>query len=211
MRLYVDSQYASPYALSAFAALRTKGLSFEVVTLDLAASQNTTAEYKETSLTGRVPTLVCDGFALSESTAIAEYIEELHPLQPLYPSNPQDRARARQVQAWLRSDLLALRQDRSTEVIFFGPTNSPLSPAGEVDAQKLLLAASALLAHGRDHLFDEWCIADLDLTVMLNRLVLNGDPVPEALTSYAHRQWQLPAAQEWLRFPRPALGKDSSI
>ncbi|MBL8390043.1 MAG: glutathione transferase [Hydrogenophaga sp.] len=194
MRLYVDSQFASPYAMSAFVALRTKGLSFEVMPLDLAASQNATAEYKETSLTGRVPTLVCDGFALSESSAIAEYLEELHPLPRLYPSNPQARARARQVQAWLRSDLLALRQDRSTEVIFYGPTDAPLSPAGEVAAQKLLQAASALLTHGGDHLFGEWCIADLDLTVMLNRLVLNGDPVPEALASYARRQWQLPAA-----------------
>lgn len=205
MRLYVDSQFASPYAMSAFVALRTKGLSFEVAPLDLAANQNAAPEYKETSLTCRVPTLVCDGFALSESSAIAEYLEELHPLPRLYPSAPQARARARQVQAWLRSDLLALRQDRSTEVIFYGPTEAPLSPAGEVAAQKLLQAATALLAHGGDHLFGEWCIADLDLTVMLNRLVHNGDPVPEALANYTRRQWQLPAAQEWLRLTRPAL------
>lgn len=196
--------------MSAFVALRTKGLTFEVMPLDLAANQNSIAEYRQTSLTGRVPTLVCDEFALSESSAIAEYLEELHPQPPLYPSNPQDRARARQVQAWLRSDLLALRQDRPTEVIFYGPTDAPLSPAGEAAAQKLLQVASALLAHDGDHLFGKWCIADLDLTVMLNRLVLNGDPVPEALASYARRQWQLPAAQEWLRFPRPALGSDSS-
>lgn len=205
MLLCVDSQFASPYALSAFVALRTKGISFEVVALDLAANQNTTPDYKETSLTGRVPTLVCDGFALSESSAIAEYLEELHPLPRLYPSSPQARARARQVQAWLRSDLLALRQDRSTEVIFYGATVSPLSPAGEVAAQKQLQVASALLAHGGDHLFGQWCIADLDLTVMLNRLVLNGDLVPEALARYARRQWQLAAVQEWLQFHRPAL------
>ncbi len=147
---YVDSQFASLYALSAFVALRTKGLSFEVVLLDLAESHSASPDYKETSLTGRVPTLVCVGFALSESSAIAEYLEELQPLPRLYPSSPQARAHARQVQAWLRSELLALRQDRSTKVIFYRPTASPLSPAGEVAAQKLLQAASALLAHGED-------------------------------------------------------------
>lgn len=55
MRLYVDSQFASPYAMSAFVALRTKGLLFEVVPLDLAANQNAAPEHKETSLAGRVP------------------------------------------------------------------------------------------------------------------------------------------------------------
>lgn len=204
MRLYVDSQFASPYAMSAFVALRTKGLSFEVAPLDLAAQQNATPDFKATSLTGRVPTLVCAEFSMSESSAIAEYLDELQPNPRLYPQGIRERARARQVQAWLRSDLLALRQDRSTEVIFYGPTDAPLSQAGLLAAQKLLGTATALLAHGRENLFGDWCIADFDLAIMLNRLVLNGDPVPGALADYARRQWQLPAAQEWLQYQRPA-------
>jgi glutathione S-transferase len=205
MYLYVDSQFASPYALSAFVALRTKGLAFELKTLDLSANQNTTPTYTETSLTSRVPTLVTGDFALSESSAIAEYLEELHPAPKLYPASVQARARARQVQAWLRSDLLALRQDRTTEVIFYRSTNTPLSTAGNIAAQKLLRGATLLLAHGGMNLFDEWCIADVDLVLMLNRLILNGDAVPTQIAEYARHQWELPAIQEWVEFPRPPL------
>ncbi|MGV8577848.1 glutathione transferase, partial [Pseudomonas aeruginosa] len=46
--------------------------------------------------------------------------------------------------------------------------------------------------------FREWCIADTDLALMLNRLVMHGDPVPERLRHYAHKQWQRPSVQAWL-------------
>ncbi len=205
MRLYVDSQFASPYAMSAYVALRTKGLTFEMITLDLASNQNTAPTFAETSLTSRVPTLVAGDFALSESSAIAEYLEELHPTPKLYPDSVQARARARQVQAWLRSDLLALRQDRTTEVVFYGPTDAPLTTAGNIAAQKLLRVATSLLAHGGMNLFDEWCIADVDMALMLNRLILNGDAVPAQIADYARHQWEPPAIQEWMQFPRPPL------
>lgn len=205
MLLYVDSQFASPYAMSAFVALRTKGLEFEMRCIDLSASENLTREYSTASLTARVPTLVNGTFALSESSAISEYLEELHPDPRLYPADTEARARARQVQAWLRSDLLSLRQDRSTEVVFYRPTSASLTPAGSAAAEKLVRIAGSLLAHGDDNLFGEWCIADTDLALMLNRLVLNGDPVPAQLSAYASRQWQHPAVQEWVGQRRPPL------
>ena len=205
MILYVDSQFSSPYAMSAFVALRIKGLTFEIETVDLGASQNTSPAYAAASLTSRVPTLANSNFSLSESTAIAEYLEELHPSPKLYPENPEDRARARQVQAWLRSDLLALRQDRSTEVVFYRPTDAPLSSVGQAATAKLVQVATSLLSHGGENLFGAWCIADTDLALMLNRLVLNGDSVPSHLAKYARRQWQLPVVQEWVQFTRPPL------
>ncbi len=203
MLLYVDSQFASPYALSAFVALRVKGIRFELKTLDLSARENADSAYVAASLTGRVPTLVSADFALSESSAIAEYVEELQPEPPLYPRAMKDRARARQVQAWLRSDLMALRQERSTEVVFYRPTNVLLSPAGRVAADKLIQAANELLSHGGACLFGEWCIADVDLALMLNRLVLNGDAVPPHLAAYARHQWEHPAVAEWVQRARP--------
>jgi glutathione S-transferase len=205
MLLHVDLQYASPYALSTFVALRTKGLPFECSTVDLAGRQNEAPAFRDLSLTSRVPTLVDGDFALSESSAIAENLEDQYPEPRLYPANVRDRARARQVQAWLRSDLLALRQERSTPVVFYGPTSTPLSVAGRAAADKLVQAADALLQHGGPHLFDEWCIADTDLALMLNRLVLNGDAVPARLAQYARDQWLRPAVQEWVGMARPAL------
>ena len=90
-------------------------------------------------------------------------------------------------------------------VVFYGIKSGPLSPAAEAATRKLFAAAQALLADGREHLFGEWSIADTDLALMLNRLVLNGDVVPPVLAEYAQRQWQRPAVQEWGGFQRPAL------
>ncbi|KAF1032846.1 MAG: Glutathione S-transferase YfcF [Pseudomonas sp.] len=205
LRLYVDAQFTSPYAMSVFVALREKGLETEVLTLDLDAAQNRTPAFTDLSLTGRVPTLAQEGFALSESSAITEYLEDVFPQVPVYPAAPRERARARQIQAWLRSDLMPIRQERSTLAVFYGVKYPALSAAGEAAAARLIEAAQALLADGRESLFGQWSIVDVDLALMLNRLILNGDNVPPALVAYAQRQWQRPSVQAWVTHPRPAL------
>ncbi|MCL2022449.1 MAG: glutathione transferase [Betaproteobacteria bacterium] len=205
MLLYVDAQYASPYAMSAFVALHEKEVPFRMQTVDLWNGQNREPEYAAISLTQRVPTLVHGDFALSESSAIAEYLHETLPGNPLYPSEPCSRAKARQVQAWLRSDLMPIRQERSTEVIFYGRIGESLSAAAHAAAEKLFAAASALLLTGNENLFGTWCIADVDLALMLNRLVMHGDFVPKHLASYAQRQWKHPSVQLWVQQPRPPL------
>jgi len=199
--LYVDSNFASPYALSAFVALTEKGLPFEVVKLDLKAGQHKTADYAASSITGRVPSLRDGEFSLAESSAIDEYLEERFPppqFTALYPRELRARARARQIQAWLRSDLMPIRQERSTEVIFVRPTDKPLSADAQAAAQRLFGVADALLKSGEPNLFGDWCIADTDFALMLNRLVLNGDAVPEKVATYARRQWQRPSVQQWV-------------
>ena len=157
------------------------------------------------NLGGLVPTLVDGEFSLSESSAITEYLDEVCPGTALYPSDPKTKARARQLQAWLRSDLMQLRQERSTIVVFYQPSPQPLSPAADIAAKKLFRAAESLLAHGGENLFGSWSIADVDLALMLNRLVLNGDPVPARLAHYARLQWQRPSVLEWVNQRRPAL------
>lgn len=205
LRLYVDSQFTSPYALSCFVALREKGIEFEMSTLNLATLENQTSDYARLSLTQRVPTLVHGDFALSESSAITEYLEDVFPQTSVYPQPPQQRAAARQIQAWLRSDLLPIRQERSTLVIFYGQKYGPLSASAESAKQKLLNVAQSLLTDSPNYIFGQWSIADVDLALMLNRLILNGDAVPAQLEDYAQRQWQRPTVQEWIKLQRPPM------
>jgi glutathione S-transferase len=202
LRLYVDAQFASPYAMSVFVALHEKRLAFEMQRLDLAAQENRDAGFSQLSLTQRVPMLVHGDFALSESSAITEYIDEVFPGTPLYPSDVRSKARARQLQAWLRSDLMPIRQERSTEVVFYGAVGAPLSAAAQASARSLFDAVEALLPASAEHLFGEWSIADTDVALMLNRLVLNGDAVPARLAAYAARQWQRPSVQRWVALAR---------
>ena len=206
--LYVDTQFASPYAISAFVALQEKELPFEIKTVDLAAKENHDPRYAATSLTRRVPALVHKGFALSESSAITEDIDEVFAGMPLYPVEPHARARARQIQAWLRSDLMLIRQQRPTEVVFYGAEKPPLSTEALVAAEELFAAAQTLLPLEAENLFGRSCIADVDLALMLNRLVMNGDAVPEP-DDAGDRNAEGSGRQPRLR-PTPASAEDRS-
>jgi glutathione S-transferase len=104
LRLFVDSEFLSPYAMSVFVALREKGVSFAITHVDLEAQENLRPQYRERSLTCRVPTLEHGGLSLSESSAITEYLEEVFPppaFAGVIPQDPMARARVRQVQAWV--------------------------------------------------------------------------------------------------------------
>ncbi|WP_130830872.1 glutathione transferase [[Erwinia] mediterraneensis] len=199
--LWSDSSFFSPYVMSVYVALTEKGIPFTLKRIDLMREEQTQSAYRELSLTCRVPLLQVDDFLLNESTAIAEYLEERFPApeyERLYPRDREKRARARELQAWLRSDLLPLRQERPTEVLFAGESFPPLSAAAQQSAAKLISATLRLLPEGQQNLFGEWSIADTDLALMLNRLALHGDPVPVKLLNYAEFQWQRASVQLWL-------------
>ena len=205
MRLYVDANFASPYALVAFVSLIEKGLQFEIEPLDLAVHANLDPDFARTSITRRIPTLIHDGFALSESSAICEYLDETHPGVRLYPTDPRDRARARQIQAWMRSDLMPIRDERPTFVVFCNAKRPELSERARQAADTLFSAALALLGGRTDNLFGTWSIADVDLAMMLQRLIVLGDPVPQRLIDYAAHQWRRPSVQQWIHQKRPPL------
>ncbi|MDE1184877.1 MAG: glutathione transferase [Pantoea sp.] len=201
MTLWSDASFFSPYAMSVYVALTEKGIPFTLKRVDLSRNAQWDDDYRALSLTCRVPTLQIDDFILNESSAIAEYLEERFPApeyERLYPRDREKRAHAREIQAWLRSDLMPLRQERPTEVLFAGERFAPLSRAGEQAAQKLITAVQRLLPDGQQNLFGEWSIADTDLAVMINRLALHGDVLPVKLQHYAEFQWQRASVQLWL-------------
>jgi glutathione S-transferase len=205
MRLYVDANFASPYALVAFVGLIEKGLDFAIEPLDLAVHANHDPNFARTSITRRIPTLIHDGFALSESSAICEYLDETFAGTRLYPTDPRDRARARQIQAWVRSDLMPIREERPTFVVFCGAKRPALSERAREATDTLFSAALALLNGRTDNLFGAWSIADVDLAMMLQRLIVLGDPVPQRLIDYAAHQWRRPSVQQWIHKKRPPL------
>jgi glutathione S-transferase len=75
--------------------LEEKGLSWTSHPVDLFNGAQHRPEYRALNRMGQVPTLVHDGFALRESSVIAEYLDEIFPENPLRPASPRDRARAR--------------------------------------------------------------------------------------------------------------------
>ena len=101
---------------------------------------------------------------------------------------------------------MPIRVERSTDVVFAGVKKPDLSVEGQESAQKLIETASLLLAHGNPNLFGEWCIADADLALMLNRLILNGDEVPQLLVDYGAFQWQRASVQRYVALSAKRAG-----
>ncbi len=202
--LYAEGAWDSPYVFTVLVALLEKGLAYELRVLDLDRGEQRDFEFARRSLTARVPCIEHEGFALSESTAIVEYLHErfsdLGP--PLLPATLQDRARCRQVMAFLRSDLLALREERPTTTMFHARATTPLSERARAAADKLVRVAEQLVPSGEGELFGAWSCADADLAFMLHRLLLNGDPVPERIARWAARQWRRPSVQTYVTWPR---------
>jgi len=208
LTLHVDGFWTSPYAFAAFVALQEKGLPFTTREVNLHELAQHQPDFQSRSITGRVPVLEHGDFRLSESSAIVEYLEETFPAPKyaaLLPAGARDRARARQIMAWIRSDLLPLREERATHTIFYQPARQPLSEAGRAAAAKLIAAASAFLAtvpDGRPSLFEAFTIADADLAMMLHRLIANHLPIPAKLHDYAQAQWQRPSIRTFVQHPR---------
>jgi glutathione S-transferase len=204
LELFGNSRLSSPYVLSVYAALIEKGLPFELTLLDLEKGEQHRPDFVAHSITNRVPTLRHGQHWISESLAILEYLEEAFPpprYARLFPEERVERARVRMVQGLLRSDFLPIREERSTETIFHGVPVQPLSSKAQAARERLLRVATAVL-EGRSSIASSFSIADIDLAMMLQRLVANGDPVPEPLASYARSVWQRPAVQKWLELTR---------
>ena len=208
--LYGNTMWTSPYVLSCFVGLTEKGLPFDVRAVALNEGAQHVAAYVQVSFTARVPTLIDGDFSLSESSAIIEYLEDRWPAPAhpaLLPRDVRDRARARQIMAWVRSDLGAIREERSAEYVFYPhdrlPACAPLSPSARRAVDKLVSFAERVIPADGGALFGAWSIADTDLAMMLQRLVKTDEALPERLRTFAQREWQRPSVSAFVNASRP--------
>lgn len=205
LTLYSDAFFISPYAFSSFVALEEKGVPYRLETMALHEKQHVQSDYRQQAITGRVPAIDHDGFWLAESSAIVDYLEEAFPApqyKRLLPSDVRARARARMVLAWIRSDLMPIREERATHTMFYKRAEAPLSVAGQAAAARLIEIASRLVPNGATSLFGDWSIADSDLAFMLQRLLMNDHDMPQALRTFVQAQWARPSVQKWAQLPR---------
>jgi maleylacetoacetate isomerase/maleylpyruvate isomerase len=93
MKLYTF--FRSSAAFRVRIALNIKGLQYESVPKAFARNEHRAADYLALNPQGLLPALATDGVVLSQSLAIIEYLNERHPVPPLLPDDPLDRARVR--------------------------------------------------------------------------------------------------------------------
>lgn len=194
--LGTEPHWVSPWVFACFVALKEKRLAFDVRVFDASKGETRNDEYLAQTVTGRVPSFFHDDFALAESSAIVEYLEDTFPAVPVLPTATRERARARQLMSWLRSDeTLPIRKERPTTTMFFESerAKAPLSDEARRAADKL--CAVSLRVRGA---FDRWNIVHSELAFVLHRLILNGDALPDELRAWAAEEWKRPSVHEFV-------------
>jgi maleylpyruvate isomerase len=76
-------------------ALGLKGLSFDYLSYNLRDQEQLAPEYLALNPQGLVPTLMLGDQPLTQSLAICEYLDEVHPAPALLPTDPLERAQVR--------------------------------------------------------------------------------------------------------------------
>jgi glutathione S-transferase len=87
----------SPFAWKVWLALEFKAIPYEAKRLSFDNEETKTPEFLAVNPRGRVPAIVDGGFALYESNAICEYLDDQYPVKPLLPKHAQQRAIARRI------------------------------------------------------------------------------------------------------------------
>ena len=88
----IIGSYVSPYVRKVLVCMELKGLDYEVDPITPFFGND---EFRRLSPLCRIPVLIHDGLVLTDSTVIAEYLDEQFPDPPLMPKEPKERARAR--------------------------------------------------------------------------------------------------------------------
>mgnify|MGYP000494030664 FL=1 len=93
MKLY--NYFRSSSSFRVRIALNLKGLAYDYVAVHIAKGEHKLSAYADVSADGLVPVLDINGRRLSQSLAIIEYLDELHPEPALLPADPFERAQVR--------------------------------------------------------------------------------------------------------------------
>lgn len=89
----------SPFAWKVWLTLEHKRIPYDFRLLSFDREDTRSPEFRAVSPRGKVPTIVDDGFALWESSAIAEYLEARYPEHPLLPRDLKAQATVRRIAA----------------------------------------------------------------------------------------------------------------
>jgi len=102
-----------------------------------------TPEFLRRNPAGKVPVLKLDGRTLTESSAIAEYIEERYPTPSLMPNTPEGRYEVRRLVSWFDDKF----HNEVTSKLLYERVNKKISGQGYPDSANVKAGAKAIKFH----------------------------------------------------------------
>jgi glutathione S-transferase len=204
MRIYTSDH--SLYCAKLRIVLRHKGLAFEEVP---PPGGGGSAEYLAHVPSGNIPALVDGDLTLTDSEAIAEYLEEKHPQIAIHPTSLVGRAKSRE-----RSRFADTRLEPALRLTFphVDPTTRDASAVEGVHAviTKQLVALGHMLSRSdlaRDTLWmgDPCTIVTLEWIALFERAVIPNLKWPAAVQTYRADMASHAAVTAEMSAYRPAM------
>jgi len=157
-------------------ALEELGIEFELRLVNKFKGDQDGPRYRRLNPSGKVPTLVWDGFVVPENLAIQKFLAAQAGDQPLLPTGtPVIEARTDSLLSWFASGIHPLiARLRHPETICSQP--EALHSIRRIAADQLARSFAALNERldGREWLFDGWSLADAYLQWLWYRATLSG-------------------------------------
>ena len=125
----------SPFAWKVWLALEHKGIAYTPKRLSFDKDETRSPEFLKINPRGKVPTILDDAFALYESNAINEYLEEKYPQNPLLPKDAKGRAIVRRLVGEADDGLYKASSDLMDKVLYVSPAERDAKAIAEAKAK----------------------------------------------------------------------------
>jgi glutathione S-transferase len=208
MQLLIGNKNYSSWSMRPWVLMKHFGIRFEEVMLRFDGMDAASA-FKQritaVSGAGRVPVLVDDdGFVVWDTLAIAETLAERYPSLALWPSDPQQRARARSLCAEMHSGFSALRNhcpmNIEASLPEIGARVLAEQPGVVADLERISqIWTQALNDSGGPFLFGPFGIVDAYFAPVCFRITTYGLPVSKTISSYIQHVQASPGVRAWVR------------
>jgi glutathione S-transferase len=170
----------SPYGWKVWLTLEHKQIPYEIKVLSFDRGDLRAPEFLAVNPRGQVPTIVDEGFALWESHAIVEYLEERYPQRALLPAAPRERACVRRMMLEADNHLRSAQSDLMAATLFRKsdtPEDAARIAAGQEKLLKELARWDGLLTG--EYLAAELSLADFTVYPFVRQIRRIDDRQPE--------------------------------
>lgn len=188
---------ASPYVRKVLIALNEKDIPFtqkEILPTILLKEthQEVPLEFEQISPLGKIPALQVDNFSISDSAVICAYLEKKFSSgNSLYPSNPEDYAKALWFEQYADRTLTDIAYRKifyecviKPKILNLQPDEAIVNQAKQHELPELLNFLDKTLASRMFIVSEQFSIADIAITTQLLALIMAGFEIKQQKWKY---------------------------